>query len=85
MMEEPSLEQVEAVLERHSDAWMELPEVVGTGIGRCGERLCIRVLVTRRSENLEERIPERVDGIEVDLEETGRIEPRDPPGESVPP
>lgn len=78
-MTDPSLEEVQAVLDRHAEGWMELREVVGTGIGRCEGRLCIRVFVTERSGRVEETIPERVDGIAVELRETDRFEPREPP------
>lgn len=79
---------IEEVQEAHTPAWMELPGVVGTGIGLCDREEgadpprepCIRVFLSRASPEAEEAIPERVEGYRVELVVTGPFTPRTPPG-----
>lgn len=70
---------IEEVLAAHTPEWMELPGVVGTGIGLCDDEPCIRVFLSRPSPEAEEAIPERVEGHRVELVVTGPITPRTPP------
>jgi hypothetical protein len=51
-------QSVQQVLEENRDAIMALPNVVGTGISRCGDGLCIRVLVSKSCAGLEKRLDE---------------------------
>jgi hypothetical protein len=82
-MPEPTIQEVQ---ERYTPDWMELPGVVGTGIGLCeaedepegpGEP-CIRVFLARPSPEAEDAIPERVEGYRVELVVTGEFRPRGP-------
>lgn len=68
---------IEAVQEAHTPEWMTLPGVVGTGIGLCDGEPCIKVLVTHRTAEIEETIPEEVDGHRVQIEVTGEFRARD--------
>lgn len=72
-------EQAERVLERHRDAWMALPEVQGTGLGRCDDEPCIVIYVAGDTAAFREEVPERVEGVFVRLEPTGRFRALDPP------
>jgi hypothetical protein len=56
---------------------MALPGVVGTGIGSCDGEPCMKVYVLRVTAELQDRIPESVEGYRVTLEETGMIRARD--------
>jgi hypothetical protein len=67
----PSLSQV---LERNTDRLMSLPGVVGTAEGECAGRPCILVLVERMSPALQQAVPSEIEGIKVEIRETGRIE-----------
>jgi len=71
---------IEEVQERHTPAWMELPRVVGTGIGLCDEEPCIRVFVSAASPEAEKAIPEKVEGYRVEVVVTGIFRPRRPGG-----
>lgn len=77
--EEAPVATIQEVKDAHTEAWMELPGVVGVGIGLCDDEECIRVFLARPSPEAEEAIPDRVDGYRVDLEVTGAFRPRTPP------
>lgn len=67
---------IEEVLKKHSDEWMSLPGVVGTAIGIRNEERVLKVLVLEKSRELEKRIPSKVGGYLVVIEETGEIRAR---------
>lgn len=77
--EEVPVSTIQEVKDAHAEAWMELPGVVGVGIGLCDDEACIRVFLARPSPEAERAIPDRVDGYPVDLEVTGSFRPRTPP------
>jgi hypothetical protein len=64
---------IESVLEEHTEELMALPGVVGTAEGSCGGRPCIKVFVTKRTPELDKKIPAALDGYPVEVEETGGI------------
>jgi hypothetical protein len=63
--------EIDALLERHADALLALPNVVSVGVGERDGRAVIVVGVTEQvpSDELapDERIPERIDDYEVDV------------------
>ena len=59
------------VLKEHTEAWMSIPGVAGTGIGEFEGKPCIRVFVVEKTEELTRKIPSEVGGFPVFLEETG--------------
>jgi len=62
------------VLERYSPRLMSLPGVIGAAEGQCAGRPCILVLVEELTPALRQTIPPELDGIGVEIRETGRIE-----------
>ena len=68
---------IEEVQEAFTPEWMELPGVVGTGIGLCEGQPCIKVFVAGPTRQLEERIPSEVEGYQVVLEQTGEFQALD--------
>ena len=64
---------IAVVLSRHNDALLSIPGVVGTGIGDCGGKPCIKVFVQRKTPALVQRIPAALEGFPVAVEETGEI------------
>jgi len=66
---------IEQVLEEHTDEWMSLPGVVGTGIGESEGKLCIKVFVIEITPELQQQIPSEVEGYPVIIEETGEFKP----------
>ena len=61
------------VLERHTDSLMNIPGVVGTAEGSCVGRPCILILVERDTPALRKAVPSQLDGIPVEIRETGQI------------
>jgi hypothetical protein len=67
---------IDDVLAAHTDSLMKLPGVVGTAVGMCEGRRCIKVLVSDSSPDTKARIPSNLDGYRVVVEVTGPIRPR---------
>lgn len=64
---------VEEVLKQHTDRLLSLPGVVGTAIGECMGKPCIKVLIVKKTPELLKKIPPMLDGFPVGVEETGAI------------
>lgn len=64
---------IEAVLKEHTDRLMSLRGVVGTAIGACDGKPCIKVLVVKKSPELVNKVPPALEGFQVVIEETGEI------------
>ncbi len=69
---------IEAVMTRHSDTLMSLRGVVGIAIGDCGGTRCIKVFVAKKTRELSNRIPSKLEGFPVDVVETGEIRALEP-------
>ncbi len=74
--EEMAAPTIEAVLKEHTNEWMSIPGVVGTGIGECEGKPCIRIFVAKKTPELLQKIPSKLEGFVVDVEETGEIKAR---------
>jgi predicted small secreted protein len=59
------------VQEAHTPVWMEIPGVVGTGIGQCDGVPCIKVFVAQKTPEIDRQIPAQVEGHPVRVEVTG--------------
>ena len=64
---------IEEVLKEHSSKLMSIPGVVGTGQSLCSGRPCIKVFVSRKTEELERKIPKTLEGYPVEIQETGKF------------
>jgi len=64
---------IEAVLEEYTDRLMSLPGVVGTAIGECDGKPCIKVLVVKKTPELLKKIGPTLEGYLVVIEETGEF------------
>ena len=67
---------ITTVLAAHTDSLMNIPGVVGVGEGEKDGRPTVYVMVERRSSELDETLPDSIDGFAVELRETGLIEPQ---------
>lgn len=74
-----ALVEINAVLEAHDEELMSIPGVVGVYVGLLDddETPCLKVMVVERTPELDERLPEMLDGHPVIVEETGVIRPLD--------
>ncbi len=70
--------KIEAVLKEHTDSLMALPGVVGTAIGECAGKPCIKVFVEKKTPELLMQIPSAIEGYMVSVQETGEIRALDP-------
>ncbi len=63
----------EEVLREHTPGLMAVPGVIGTGQGeRAGQPILV-VYVTRRTPELERRVPREIEGYRVEIRETGQV------------
>jgi hypothetical protein len=63
------------VLERHKNQLMAIPGVVGVAEGRCNGKPCIKVYVIEKTPETAGKIPSRIEGFPVSVEETGEFKP----------
>jgi len=64
---------IEQVKQEHTDAWMAIPGVVGTGIGQCQGKACILILTASNTEQIRKQIPATVEGYPVVVQYVGEI------------
>ncbi len=68
---EATARTIEQVLREHTEAWMAVPGVVGTGLGKCNGVPCIKVFLGQETQASKEAIPDSVGGYRVEVEVTG--------------
>lgn len=61
----------------HERELLAIPGVVGLGIGACGGVPCIRVMADGLTSENRARIPSRLEGYRVEVDDTGAIRARD--------
>jgi hypothetical protein len=67
---------VKDVMEAHAAELMAIPGVVGVYTGVLDDGTpCIKVMVKKRTPELEQKIPKNLEGVPVVIEETGEIRP----------
>ena len=66
-------QSIEAVLSRHSEELLGLPDVVGTAQGKQDGKPCIVVMVAVPAEQLKVEIPAELGGYPVDIRVTGEF------------
>ncbi len=64
---------IEDVKARHESWLMDIPSVVGVGIGECDKIPCIQVYLEKETPE-SKSIPKQLEGFKVDIEITGPIE-----------
>jgi DhnA family fructose-bisphosphate aldolase class Ia len=69
-MPEKTIEQVQ---QDHTDAWMAIPGVVGTGIGQDKGKPCILVFTASNTKQVRRKIPSLVDGYPVVVRYMGEV------------
>lgn len=68
---------IQEVLKAHTTELMSIPGVVGTAIGEQKGLLCIKVLVTKKTPELTQKIPSKLEGFSVVIQQTGEIKALD--------
>lgn len=64
---------IEQVLKEHTEELMSIPGVIGTAQGLCEGKSCIKVFVIERTPELDQELPDVLEGYPVMIEETGEI------------
>ncbi len=64
---------IEEVLKEHTEELINIPGVVGTAQGLCNDKPCIKVYVIDKTPELEQKIPDKLEGYPLMIEETGEI------------
>lgn len=64
---------IESVLEENTARLMSLKGVVGIAIGESQGKLCIRVFVNQKNDELQRRIPSSLGGYPVLIEQKGQF------------
>ena len=64
---------IEEVLKEHTPQLMSLAGVVGTAQGFCDNKPCRQVFVIEKTPELDQKIPDVLEGYPVMVEETGEI------------
>ncbi len=62
---------IEEVLKKHTSNLMVIPGVTGTGLGLFQGNPCIKVFVTKLTNELRQKISKTIEGYPVIIEETG--------------
>jgi hypothetical protein len=69
--EDMSTKTIGEVLKEHTPELMSTPGVVGTAQSLCDGQPCIKVFAVKKTPDLEQKIPDSLEGYPVVLEETG--------------
>lgn len=64
---------IEQAQQDHTDAWMVIPGVVGTGIGQNKGKPCILILTASNTERVRQKIPSTVEGYPVVVQYIGEV------------
>ena len=64
---------IQQVQQEYTDAWMALPGVIGTAIGRHENRPCILILTETDNDRIRENIPQTVEGYPVVIQHAGNV------------
>ena len=69
---------IQAVLEENATTLMSISGVVGTALGECSGKPCIKVFVAQRTPELLKQVPSSLEGYSVAVEESGQFRAREP-------
>lgn len=64
---------IEEVKSKYTEKIMKIPGVIGLGIGEEEGETVIKVFVVKKAEEVQRRVPDRLEGYRVVLMETGTI------------
>jgi len=68
---------IDAVLRTHDKELLAIPGVVGVYAGLLADQKtpCLKVMVAKKTKDLEQAIPKSLEGYQVELDETGVLRP----------
>ena len=65
------------MLKEHTDELMEIPGVVGTAQTLCDGEPCIMIMASSRTPEIDQKIPDRLEGFRVTIRVTGELHASD--------
>ena len=65
---------IEQVLKKYTKKYMLLPGVVGLAQGKFENKPCIKVYITRKTQELLRQVPSNLEGYLVIVEESGKFQ-----------
>ncbi len=68
-----SNKSIEQVMQVHTAEWMNLPGVVGVGIGEFDGKPCIKIFASKSTPELTRAVGDSVDGFRVAVQVTGEF------------
>ena len=70
------MKSIDEVIKTYSDSLMAIPGVVGVYHGLNDEgKSCLKVMVRKKTSEIEQRLPKKLEGYDVVIDETGEIKP----------
>ncbi|HIE28634.1 TPA: hypothetical protein EYP66_15250 [Candidatus Poribacteria bacterium] len=73
-MQKQSIETLKTIQKKYESQLKQIPEVEGLGIGRSSSgEFCLRVYAKKKSPNLEQLIPQKLEGVRVEIKEVGEM------------
>ena len=70
------VKSIDDVIKVYADSMLAIPGVVGLyhGLDESGKS-CLKVMVVKKTPELEKKIPKQIEGFPVEIDETGEIKP----------
>jgi hypothetical protein len=68
---------IEEAHEAFADSMMSRAGIVGVAIGACAGKPCIKLYVTRKTDELARDVPDTYEGFAVEIEEAGEFTARE--------
>ena len=70
------MKSIDDVIKVYADSMLAIPGVVGLyhGLDESGKS-CLKVMVIKKTAELEKKIPKQIEGFPVEIDETGEIKP----------
>lgn len=67
-------EKAREIKQRYEQKWMAIKEVIGIGIGMADDQsIGIIISVTEKPDKIRKEIPARIDGVTIQIQETGEF------------
>ena len=67
---------IEEILQKNTNKWMKIPGVVGTALGICNNKPCIKIFVTQITNQIKRQIPKQIENHLIIIESTGLFRAR---------
>jgi hypothetical protein len=67
-------QKIREVKKKYEEEWLSIKEIVGIGIGTLSdENIGIVISVIRLEKGIQEKIPDQIEGVKIEIRETGEF------------